>query len=121
MNINQRDVLLLPHPLQSGYSDPHPHIVLSVFDANQHERTFIAVMVTSSTKTKDDFSFNLNDSMFEKPLPKKDSHARMHLITISSENWVIDSKKINTMKASPFKELMKTIGELVFNYVFSPL
>lgn len=111
MIVNQRDVFLLPHPLGNSYGDPHPHIVLSVEEANQQEKTFVAVMVTSSEKTKDDFSFMLTDQMFEKPLPKGNSHLRMHLITLSY-NEDIDRAKINTMKLAPFRQLMKSIGEL---------
>ena len=120
MNINQRDVLLLPHPLENGHHSPHPHIVLSVQEANQHENTFIAVMITSSSFTKDDFSFNLNDATFEKPLAKSGCHARMHLITITRELWFDHNNKVNTMKPAPFNELMKSIGDLVFNYNFTP-
>ncbi|WP_217602437.1 type II toxin-antitoxin system PemK/MazF family toxin [Chitinophaga sp. GbtcB8] len=119
MAVNQRDVFLLPHPYGSNYGEPHPHIVLSILEANQHENTFIAVMVTSSEITRDDFSFTLLDEMFEKPLAKKNSHARMHLLTLSFGED-IDRPKINTMKAAPFRALMKSIGDLIFNFQFLP-
>lgn len=82
MAINQRDVYLLPFPLR-GVVQAHPFIVLSIREANEIENSFIAVMITSLDVHKDDYSFDLNDSLFEKPLPKKGSHVRMHLITIS--------------------------------------
>ncbi|SHM12282.1 type II toxin-antitoxin system PemK/MazF family toxin [Chitinophaga sp. CF418] len=119
MAVNQRDVYLLPHPYGNNHGEPHPHIVLSVLEANQYENTFIAVMITSSSVTRDDFSFALYDQMFEKPLAKKNCHARMHLMTLSFGED-IDRPKINTMKIAPFKELMRSIGDLIFDYDFLP-
>lgn len=118
MTVNQRDVFLLPHPFDNKAA-PHPHIVLSVTEANQQENTFVTVMVTSSDKTIDDFSFMLSDGMFEKPLQKQNCHVRMHLLT-SSFGEDINRPKINTMRPAPFKQLMKSIGDLIFNYDFSP-
>lgn len=118
MAVNQKDVYLLPFPLSDTVQN-HPFIVLSIKDANEIESTFIAVMVTSSAY-QDDFSFNLNDSMFEKPLDKKGCHVRMHLITIYLGDEII-GKKLNTMKEFYFKQLMTTIGEMVFNYKFEKI
>lgn len=119
MVVNQRDVFFLPHPFGDQHGEPHPHIVLSVQEANQHEQTFIAVMITSSPFTKDDYSFELVDEMFEKPLPKKGSHVRMHLMTLSFDECIIPPK-MNTMRMMPFRELMKSIGDLIFNFNFLP-
>ncbi len=119
MAINQRDVYLLPFPL-GGVVQDHPFIVLSIREANEIENSFIAVMITSSDVHKDDYSFDLNDSMFEKPLPKKGSHVRMHLITIDL-NKKIRGVKLNTMKEFYFKQLMLMMGELVFNYNFEKI
>jgi len=80
------------------------------------ENTFVAVMITSSAVTMDDFSFALYDQMFEKPLVKKDCHVRMHLMTLSFGEY-IDKPKINTMKIAAFKELMR---DLIFDYDFIP-
>ena len=76
-------------------------------------------MITSSALTRNDFSFPLHDQMFEKPLAKKDCHVRMHLMTLSFGED-IDRPKINTMKNAPFKELMSSIGDLIFDYDFLP-
>jgi hypothetical protein len=119
MAVNQRDVYLLPHPYGNNHGEPHLHIVLSVLEANQYENTFVAVMITSSSVTRDDFSFTLYDQMFEKPLAKKNCHVRMHLMTLSFGED-IDRPKINTMKPAPFKELMRSIGDLIFDYEFLP-
>jgi len=119
MVVEQRDVFLLPHPFDSRVEE-HPFIALSIQEANNYENTFIAVMITSSTKYRDDFSFELTDDMFEKPLRKSDCHARMHLLTLCL-NEEIKGVKINRMKPFYFKQLMKSIGSAVFNFEFSPV
>ncbi len=119
MAVNQRDVYLLPHPFGNNHGEPHPHIVLSVLEANQYENTFVTVMITSSSITRDDFSFSLYDQMFEKPLAQKGCHVRMHLMTMSFGED-IDRPKINTMKIVAFRQLMQRIGNLIFDYDFQP-
>ncbi len=117
MVVNQRDVLLLNHSFDSD--KPHLFIILSVNEANEQEKTFVGVMITSSEKTRDDFSFELNDNMFLAPLKKENSHVRMHLITSSFNNYIIE--KVNSMKLFYFNQLMKSIGDLIFNFDFTPL
>ncbi|HWK07309.1 MAG TPA: type II toxin-antitoxin system PemK/MazF family toxin [Puia sp.] len=119
MTVEQRDVYLFP-PTHDFELEHHPFIVLSTREANEYEGTFVAVMITSSTVFHDDLSFDLEDEMFENPLPKKNSHARMHLITLCI-NEHIKGARINRMKPIYFKQLMKSIGDLVFNYDFTPL
>ena len=119
MAISQREVYLLPHPFDSNVAD-HPFIVLSTQEANEYENTFIAVMITSSTVYKDDYSFELLDEMFDSPLREKNSHVRMHLLTLCL-NEEISSRRVNKMKELYFKELMASIGDLIFNYNFKPL
>lgn len=117
MVVNQRDVLLLNHSYDSNKE--HPFIVLSVNEANEQEKTFVAVMITSSEKTRDDFSFELSNDMFASPLHKDNSHVRMHLITSSFNNCILH--KINTMKVYAFNQLMRSIGDLIFNFDFFPI
>lgn len=50
MVVNQRDVLLLNHSFDSD--KPHLFIILSVNEANEQEKTFVGVMITSSEKNK---------------------------------------------------------------------
>src|ERR1044072_49066 len=104
MIIEQRDVFLCPHPFDSKVEE-HPFIVLSVRDSNEYERTFVAVMITSSDRHRDGYSFLLNDAMFEAPLKKKNSHVRMHLLTLCL-NEEIKGSKANRMKVGPFNELL---------------
>ncbi len=119
MAISQRDVYLLPHPITPSSVAPHPFIVLSVQEANESEKTFVAVMITGSEHTRDDYSFDLKDEMFDKPLAKDGCHVRMYLITLMLDEDVIGNR-LNRMKEFYFKELMASIGDLIFNYDFIP-
>lgn len=119
MPVSQREVYIIPPPFNQEL-EPHPFIVLSCHEANSNENTFIAVMVTSSDLYKDDYSFDLQDEMFESPLPKKNSHVRMHLFTLCYDTEVLGNR-INVMKPKYFKQLLKSIGEMIFEYRFEPL
>jgi len=119
MAINQRQVYLLPHPLGNG--EPHYHIVLSIREANDHEQTFLAAMITTSPVYYDDFSFDLSDEMFDKPLPKAGSHVRMHLIMLERNEDICKHPSIATMKVEYFNQLMRSIGEAIFNFKFLPI
>lgn len=119
--VNQREVYMLPFPavLDDGETN-HPFIVLSCDEANDNnDHTFIGVMITSSRFT-DDNSFYLTDEMFEKPLAKQNCHVRMHLITLCIKED-IQRARVNKMREKHFHQLMKTIGELVFNYKFEKM
>lgn len=120
MAVKQREVYLLPHPIKPKEEQEHPFIVLSVEESNSNESTFIAVMITSSQFKIDDHSFHLTDAMFEEPLEKSRCHARMHLMMLCLNKEII-GKKLNTMKESYFKQLMKSIGDYIFHYDFTPL
>lgn len=124
MPINQRDVYLLPFPLQSRNPvEDHLHIVLSITDANNNEGTFVSVMITSSPIFHDELSFDLSDDMFEHPLREANSHVRMHLIPLSKNNEIVQQRlnPVNRMKKRYFDEMMRQIGEMVFNFDFTPL
>ena len=54
-------------------------------------------MITSSERYFDDFSFGLSNEMFETPLTKNNSHARMHLLQLCMNNE-IKGKRITKMK-----------------------
>lgn len=120
MGIKQREVYLLPHPINPKTEEPHPFIVVSVESSNLRENTFLAVMITASGVTKDDHSFDLTNEMFEKDLKKPGCHARMHLIMLCLPSEIV-GYKLNTMKEFYFRQLMKSIGDLVFNYDFTPI
>jgi len=80
-------------------------------------------MITTSPTYHDELSFDLSDAMFEHPLRKPNSHVRMHLIPLSRNNEIIQQRlnPVNRMKKKHFDEMMKQIGEMVFNFDFTPL
>lgn len=119
MPINQREVYLLPFPdsLKKQGEVEHLFIVLSDVEANSVEPSFIGVMITSSEDYRDDYSFDLNDSMFNQPLKKPASHVRMHLLTLCVPKDIV-GRRVNVRKEFFFNRLMETIGELIFNYDF---
>lgn len=119
MAVEQREIYLLPFPLTSAVED-HLFIVLSVRQANEYENTFIAVMITSSEAYFDDFSFKLTNEMFDSPLRKEHSHARMHILQLCM-NEEIKGRRITKMKPQYFKQLMRSIGDIVFHYDFTPI
>ncbi len=118
--IDQRDVYMLPYTLNNRTED-HPFIVLSTLEANKHENTFIAVMMTSSEIHKDDLSFPVQNEMFEENLKRENCHIRMHLIFICIPEDIVSRGRINKMKQSHFRRLMKQIGEMIFKYNFTPI
>ncbi len=117
MAIEQREVYLLPYP-KNVNKDNHPFIVLSTKECNEYEQTFIAVMITSMEYI-DDYSFSLKDEMFEDKLQKQGCHVRMHLVTLCLSSEVI-GKRITRMKVPYFRQLMRSIGDLIFDYDFTP-
>ncbi len=119
MAVSQREVYTLPHPISLKPQEKHPFIVLSTMEANNNENTFIAVMITGSDVTNDDYSFDLTDEMFIKPLKKPNCHVRMHLVTLCLNEDII-GQKVNEMKDFYFKELMASIGDLIFDFDFKP-
>lgn len=117
MAINQRDVFLL----KLEDVPDHPCIVVSSSASNDFEGSFLAVLITSNG-ANDTMTFPLFDQMFETPLPKKNSQARCHMMFLNREKHIIGNKSVplNRMKEAPFNELMKQIGECVFNFNIEP-
>jgi len=115
---SQREVYFLEYP-PPGVTGRHPHIVLSVKESNGATSTFVAAMITTSDSFYDDYSFDLTDAMFDRPLAKDGSHVRMHLVTLCLDEDRI-GPPVNKMKKFHFDQLMKTIGEMVFGFDFSP-
>ncbi len=78
-------------------------------------------MITSEPNRIDDFSFMLMDAMFEKPLKYPDCHVRMHLIMMALNEDTENLPAVNKMKKAYFDQLMQSIGDLIFNFDFTPL
>lgn len=114
MLINQRDVFNYNFPFPDGSWKIHPVIVLSIPQVVLVEQTFIGIPISHSELYNDNgYSFPLYDSSFEKALIHKESHARMHLITVLRTQEII-GKSVNKMKQEDFNELFSQIQELIF-------
>jgi mRNA-degrading endonuclease toxin of MazEF toxin-antitoxin module len=117
--VNQREVYYLPFPFGSENGEDHPYIVISTKSSNAKEQTFLAVMITASAKN-DDYTFSVQDNMFEKPLLKAKCQVRMHLIVfalyenVDHQKYKI-GKPVTAMKKFYFEQLMKSIGLLIFD------
>ncbi len=122
--IYQRNVVEVQFRLPSdGRLEEHPVIVLSNDEINEIEDGFVAVMMTSQEKFRDDeYSFELDDSMFTKPLGKKFSAVRLHLVGNFIENDVISNFKTgNQMKLEPFKRLLVHLNRTTFGLQISKI
>ncbi len=115
---SQRDVVEVQFRLPpDGKLLNHPVIVISNDDINQHEGGFIGVMMTSEESYKgDEYSFELSDDMFTKPLGKKFSAVRLHLIGNFINNDIIkNANSGNQIKKTDFNRLMVNINNTTFN------
>lgn len=95
----------------------HPAIIISNDLVKEIEGYVIVIMMTS-TKWDDEFSFPLNSEMFSPKLyiPKNHCEARLHILSVP----LIDSKIIipNShkckMKSTYFKEMINKLFETTF-------
>lgn len=114
----QRDVVEVEFRLPSdGRTEKHPVIVLSNEEINNDEEGFVAVMMTSQEHYKDDeYSFDLDNTMFTKPLGTPYSAARVHLIGNFMNSDIIPNRNSgNQMRVEPFKRLLVNINKTTFN------
>ena len=115
----QREVVEVEFRLPSdGILKKHPVIVISNSDINETEEGFVAVMMTSSEKYKDDeYSFEVNDSMFTKGLGTSFSAVRLHLIGNFLDTDIIRNRHTgNQMKIESFKRMLIHINRIAFDF-----
>lgn len=118
MRANHRDIVLVNYELPNGQFKPHPVLILSCDDINTYEEQYIVVML-STTPTVDDYSFLLNNDMFNftfQPKLKSSSHKaqiRCHLITNISENEI--ERRYGSMKKKYFCQVIEQINSIVFD------
>jgi mRNA-degrading endonuclease toxin of MazEF toxin-antitoxin module len=105
----QGDIVLVNFPLPDGFK-LHPAVITSNEDVYQSEEYYIGNMITSS-KIRDDFSFELTNEMVTKSLDKT-SQVRCQLIALFNENEI--ERKISKLKKEPLSKLIKQINDSVF-------
>ena len=66
--------------------------------------------MTSSDNFKDKFTFELTDSMLQKPNNKDFSQARCHMVTFVHERHIISKYPKNTLKPNSVERLIAHIA-----------
>ena len=105
----------VPFDLGQGI-EPHPAIVLSSDDAIKMEGGFIGVMLTTSKKFDDEFTFEIDDRMINKPMRKGYVQARLHLLGFFFVEEVMKNTNYNYKITNfYFEQLVKQINRITFN------
>ena len=110
MKINQRDIVELNFELPNGKMKIHPALVISNGNVLDTEDIFYAVMI-STKPFNDEFTFELNNDMLSKPLPKH-SFVKCQLLQSYSADEVMS--KLSTVKPAYFEQIKNRIFETVF-------
>lgn len=110
MPVSRGEIVEINFPLPGG-PKPHPAIVISNDDINKYEDMFIAVMI-SGKPNLDDYSYDLTDEMLTKK-PKKRSQVRCHLLTLVTEDQVINKHGI--VKKQYLEEIVDKICSAVLS------
>lgn len=110
----QRDCVWLhePIPMPDGKTLRHPVLIISCRAANCKESSYTAVMVTAS-QYRDNFTFVLEDTMFENPLAKNNCQLRLYILVAISESQI--KSFANRMKIPHFRQVVKQIAEYVLS------
>lgn len=119
MAIEQRQIVEVQFRLPpDGDLLNHPCVVLSNTEINEEEQGFVAVMITSENRYKDDlYSFELDSSMLTKPMTTPFSAVRMHLIgNFLYEDVITNRNTGNSMKIDAFNRLLVQINKITFSY-----
>ena len=98
--------------LPDGTVKEHPFIIISCSAANRKEDYYTGVMI-SATKHTDQFSMELEHSMFEAKLDKDDCQVRLYIVVSFRESNVRKWK--NRMIKGHFKALMEELKGYVFS------
>ncbi len=99
----QGDIVLVNFPLPEGFK-PHPAVIISNQEVYETEDCYIGVMISSS-KIRDNFSFELTHGMLTKPLDKP-SQVRCHLLALFNEKEI--DKKDEPNQKRNFEFVVKT-------------
>jgi mRNA-degrading endonuclease toxin of MazEF toxin-antitoxin module len=105
----QGDIVQVNFPLPTGLK-LHPAVIVSNDEVYETEECYIGIMITSS-KIRDNFSFELLNEMLTNPLDKP-SQVRCQLIALFNENEI--EKKISHLKKEPLISLVKQMNDKVF-------
>jgi hypothetical protein len=119
MTIHQRQIVEVEFRLPpDGEYLRHPCIVLSNDTINDEEQGFVAVMLTSQERYKDDlYSFEISDKMLNKPHSKKFCAARLHLVgNFLYDDIISNSHSGVEINIDSFNRLLSQINRITFNF-----
>lgn len=110
----QGDLVYLNDPIKlpDGTELHHPVLIISSNHANSHENSYTGVMM-SSTKSKDRFSFFVDNSMFESPLEKIGCQLRLYIIIGFKESDIRTFK--NRIKSMYLIQILKQVRDSIFS------
>lgn len=118
MTIRQRQIVEVEFRLPpDGKFLRHPCIVISNEEINDEESAFVAVMMTTDERYKDDeYSFAVANDMLTKPHGKPFCAARMHLIGhFLYKDVIVNSQWGSEFRIEPFKRLLTTVNRVTFH------
>ena len=119
MSVRQRQIVEVAFRLPpDGKAMNHPCVVLSNNEINNEEQGFVAVMMTSEPRYKDDlYSFEVSDNMLTKPHRKSFCAVRLHLIGNFLYDDVIPNSNSGTeMKIDTFNRMLTQINRITFEF-----
>lgn len=118
---NQREVVEVNFLLPDNSTLKHPVIVISNSQLNAEQGGFTGIMMTSSRNYEfDPYSFEVDDSMFTKPMPTDSGYKaiRVNLIsTFPNSHILSNSKGIVYMKPEPFDRMLVEMNERNFGFI----
>ncbi|MFV7235906.1 type II toxin-antitoxin system PemK/MazF family toxin [Flavobacterium sp. ZB4R12] len=115
MAFQRGDIIMVYFDLPySESSDSHPAIIISNDDVFEQDGLYICVMMSSTTKNIDKYSFEVTQEMLVNKNNKDYSQVRCHLIT-NVDQESIRGGKINSMKKNSVDQLVIRISDITLS------
>ena len=111
MKVEQGEIVEVNFYISEHGFEPHPCLVLSNNNINKYEDFCIVVML-STTKRNDDYSYHIEDYMLTKR-PKKKGQVRCHLIAMASKAGILS--RYGRFKKQYLTEIIEQIKSTVFS------
>lgn len=89
----------------------HPGLIISNDDVYGTDECYIMVMMTTSERRRDMFSFEVTDDMLHKPSNKANSQIRLHLVTYVPHDYIKGKPVVNRMKKNSVDRVVANIHD----------
>ncbi len=90
--------------------DWHPGLIISNDGVFLDDECYVVVMLTGSSEFNDKYTFEIEDKMLSKPLPKK-SQVRCHILANILPSRLIDNTILATMKPDYVDAVVQRIND----------